>query len=155
MRYTNQRIRNYKNLDEQRQDNEKSQRRTSSMVKFRIAILVIVGIIALVENLPPVFSDSFIGTFPVIVMILAFAFPIPVIAGVIFALSAKRKRKQEDIYSDETPRSYSQYERSVKSEEPYAANKERNHVKSESFTGYSDKIVDPWDIKDAKPPWEL
>lgn len=151
---TDRRIRNYKNLDEQRQDNEKKRTRTRSISKIRIAIFIITMLALLVEHLPSVLSGFFTETIPVILMILVLAFPIPIIAGVIFVLSARRKRKQEEIYSNETPRSYSQHERPAKHEERYAANKEKDYAKSKSYDDYSGK-KDPWDIKDAKPPWEL
>lgn len=151
---TDWRIRNYKNLNEQRQDNEKKQIRTRSISKVRIGFFAVMLLAVLAEYLPSVFTKSFTENFTAILMILALAFPIPIVAGVIFVLYARRKHKRYEIYSGEKPRSYSQYERPVNSAERYAADKERNYVNTESCDNYSGDM-DPWDIKDAKPPWEL
>lgn len=39
--------------------------------------------------------------------------------------------------------------------EKYGVNEDDTHVKPVNFTIYSEQVVDSWDIKDAKPPWEL
>lgn len=39
--------------------------------------------------------------------------------------------------------------------EKYGVNEDDTHVKPVNFTTYSEQVVDSWDIKDAKPPWEL
>lgn len=148
-------MRNFKNLDEQRQNNEKQQ----AQIKNRFMMRVVVAVIAMFMILSS-YRSIFIGF-----LMLS---PLLIVAAWFVFVYLKKKRGQNEADSpsasffDLNPKS-ARTERNAQEYQTIAENNydycttvsEHDHVSSKNYNSNDAKVVDSWDIKDTKPPWEL
>lgn len=142
---TDKMMRNYKSLEDERKKREK-ERVPFKTFEFRLVIFAITFLIMAFESDSP-------GTFLTLILVSA-----TLIALLIWRIYKRRKvNYNETPFLDANPRKPEEAKR-AKYQAP-AENRyiepDGDYVKSNSFTDYSDNIVDSWDIKDEKPPWEL
>lgn len=139
-------MRNFRSLEDERKKLEEKQVPLKKLV-FRLGLLVLTLLTFGVDKVRSVSSSIFLAVFLISLI----------------SLIIWRKYKRSKLFPSEAPFVDEKYQRPDEAQRiRYQAQSENrgvesdsDYVKSKSFTDYSDNIVDPWDIKDKKPPWEL
>lgn len=137
--------RGFKSSDFQRRELKKKLY-SFNTIDTRLGFAVIMLFIALISDPSPLIALVFVGVLSV------------TIARIILHYKKRRGTNPNEIpYLDVKRQKPSENRRTTYQAPVENFNIESNnrYVKSKSFSDYSCNVIDPWDIKDEKPPWEL